>query len=849
MRRLARISTVFLLLLPLNATSLGLGDIQLRSALNEPLDARIGLHALGQTRVEDIVVGLASREAFGQAGLDRPTFLSDLTFTVEAGANGQPAVRISSTQPIAEPFLDFLVEMNWPNGRLLREYTVLLDPPLMLDEAPMPIAAATAGSDRALEEEIFGEELAAAAAAASQQASASAPATSPRAVPAAIGADANGAWSSGTVQRNATLWSIAQEMQSLGGSQYSTEQIMLALLRSNPEAFYNGNVNELKAGYVLRIDDPATIGEISRAGAIAEVRRQAEQWMDAKRDSAALAENRPQGAEATAQTGRAAGVATEPDGPRLRLSAPDKVDAERLAAGTNEGESEIGTAQNLRQELATALEVSESARQENIELRQRLAELEEQLGSMQRLIQLQDDSLATMQLGAGEQTPAQNPDQNPAAQPAEPVAGGNPYLTMLKDYAALLNDPFMMGVAGVAVLLLLTLGWLIHRRRQVARAALEEFSMSAPVRVAADRQFDMASEPMVPAAGLAVEELDEDAVVNAAVAKGDSMDLMQAEDEIDVLAEADVYLAYRRFDKAEELLKDAMRDDPGRNDLMFKLLEVYAASGDVDSFVLHAEALQTALDGHDAATWSKVVAMGRQLAPDHELFRGRPKAETGVAAVAAVVAGAAAADEAGFDIGNFEFDREPSTIDLASSDGGIAAEELHLDLDAEALAGLDESAGGTAVADAAGPESLRESFWQDAGDPSLASGADDAVQAGFEAADEGVSLSDLASQPANSPLADVHAADAEAPDLGGDIDWLSAVGEDFTTLESDLLADDEDFSALISGTDEVGTKLDLAKAYIDMGDQESALSILNEVSEEGSEDQQREASVLRRQIG
>lgn len=840
LRRLARISIVFLLLLPLNATSLGLGDIQLRSALNEPLDARIGLHALGQTRVEDIVVGLASREAFGQAGLDRPPFLSDLTFTVEADANGQPTVRISSTQPIAEPFLDFLVEMNWPNGRLVREYTVLIDPPLLLDEAPMPIAAATAGSEELFEEEIFEGEVSTPAAAAPRQQAPASVSGGPRAVQ--VQQDANGAWSYGTVQRNATLWSIAQELQSLGGD-YSTEQIMLALLRDNPEAFYNGNVNELKAGYVLRIEDPATVGAVARAEAIAEVRRQAEQWMDAKRGSAALAENRPQGGTDVSQSGRT-GAVTEPDGPRLRLSAPDALDAERLAAGTNEGESESGTAQNLRQELATALEVSESARQENIELRQRLAELEEQLGSMQRLIRLQEDSLATMQVGAGAEA------ETTPAQPAESAAG-NPYLTMLKDYAALLNDPFMMGVAGVAVLLLLTLGWLIHRRRQVARAALEDFTVPTPASVAAGMQSAVATAPMAAAGGLAVEELDEDAVVNAAAAQDDGVDIMQAgEDEIDVLAEADVYLAYRRFDKAEELLKDAMRDDPGRSDLMFKLLEVYAASGDVDSFVLHAEALQTALDGRDAATWNKVVAMGRQLAPDHELFAGGARMATGVAAAAAAVAVASAADEAGdgFDIGGFDFDSAASELDL-SSGGDAAAEELHLDLDAETLAGLDDSTGGAGTADTMADAGSPESFWQDTGEASLGagSGMEPDAEPSFDSTDSGVSLSDMASKPASDLLADDAA--GAAPDLGGDIDWLSAVGEDFTPLESDLLSDDEDFEGLISGTDEIGTKLDLAKAYIDMGDQESALNILNEVSEEGSEDQQREASALRRQIG
>ncbi|MDR2876965.1 MAG: hypothetical protein LBV36_02855 [Chromatiales bacterium] len=843
-----------------------MGDIQLRSALNEPFEARIGLHALGQTRIEDIVVNLASRDTFGQAGLDRPAYLSDLTFTVEADASGQPIIKVNSSQPISEPFIDFLVEMNWPNGRLLREYTVLLDPPLLLDEAPLPIAAATTNSGALFEEEIFADEISAAGDAAPP---ANQSVVGPRAVQSVVQQEANGAWNSGMVERSATLWSIAQEMQSLSGAEYSTEQIMLALLRSNPEAFYNGNINELRAGHVLRIENPAMIGEVSRAEAIAEVRRQAEQWMAAKGGAAALAENRPQGAtEEVSQTG-SAGAAVEPDGPRLRLSVPDMVDAQQLAAGTNEGESEAGTAQSLNRELATALEVSESARQENVELRQRLAELEEQLSSMQRLIQLQGDSLATMQLGAAgaetqddTQTEARveaQPKPAPVKPVEEPVTEeGNSYLDMLKDYATLLNDPFMMGVAGAAVLLLLTLGWLLQRRRQAARAALEEFSVPTPASVAAAGMKSSAVSapaPMVAsAAGLAVEELDEDAVIDAVASKGEtSVDLMQAEeDEIDVLSEADVYLAYRRFDKAEELLKDAMRDHPGRSDLIFKLLEVYSASGNANAFVLHAEALRAALDGRDPATWGKVVAMGRPLVPGHELFGGRSAKPASVAPAAVAAAPAAAVANEDFDLGDFQLDGlegPSSNFDIssdASINAGAKADELHLDLDVDALSGFGGLAGND-VADVSAQSDAdnTESFWKSAGQAQAAPAAkkDGEISFGLDA-DPGVSLSGMASQPASSALS---AGAAGGVNLGGDIDWLSAVGDDFTTLESD--PDDEDFSGLISGTDEIGTKLDLAKAYIDMGDQESALSILNEVREGGSEDQQREASVLRRQIG
>lgn len=836
--RLARYSTALLLLVPLNATSLGLGDIQLRSALNEPLDARIGLNALGQTRVDDISIELASRDAFGQVGLERPHFLSDLRFSVEADEQGRPTILVTSNQPISEPFLDFLVELNWPNGRLLREYTVLLDPPLLVDEAPAPIVAATAEGAG-----VRGASVPAAAPVARSSGSA-VPMTGTRAQVAE-----DGAWNYGPVARDATLWSIAQELQALGGG-YSIEQIMMALLRDNTDAFYNGNVNELKAGYVLRVEDPSTIGAISRAAAIAEHRRQTEQWMDAKRGVAGQVADRPMGAGSAPQADAAGAAPVADTGPRLRLSAPEAIDAENLIGGTNEGEAEGADTQRLRQELAVALEISEAARQENVELRERLAALEEQITSMQRLLSLREDALTAMQAGAGAVSD----------QPQTDAAKSNPW-------TALLNDPMMLGAAGGGLLLFATLGWLIVRRRQAARAAIEEFAaQSTPSRVRDEASATtVAGGAAATAAGLAVEEemVDEEAEVALAGAIG--ADIMQAdEDEIDVLAEADVYLAYRRFDKAEELLRQAVQEDPQRNDLVLKLLEVYAASGNADAFALQAEALQAGLGEGDAGIWDKVVVMGQRVAPGHALF-----AED---AHQLDHAGSAGVDELDLDNLDFtQFDEAAAAMSaddeaqnpFVSAGDEFAAADASVDAPADEVAMEDPSftvaEGMVAEADltAMGSEAGTD-IAANAGSEISNTGADEfplesgqGEPAAIDEARPGT-LGDFAAMPASAnEVEPAEFASVDETTTGGmDIDWLSAVGDDLATLEVDLLAEDEDeYDGLVSGTDEVGTKLDLAKAYIDMGDQESALSILDEVGGDGSEDQQREVSVLRSQIG
>lgn len=876
MRRFTSTVIGLLLLLPLNATSLGLSDIELRSALNQPLDAEIGLTSLGQTPIDEIRVGLASREAFTQAGLPRPLFLSGLRFEIADSANG-PVIKVTSSDPVVEPFLDFLIEVNWPNGRLLREYTVLIDPPLFLDESPAPVAAPTAVAEAPVVEN-------------PAQSAPPASASTPRRVAGTRGAaesgarpGANGAWEYGPVARDATLWSIAEEMRALDES-WSIEQIMMALLRDNPEAFYNGNVNELKAGYVLRIDDPATIGDMSRAEAIAEARRQAEQWMDTKRTVAERAGARPQGGE-TAAAASPGGAGMADTGPRLRLSAPDALDAGRMSAGAAETGEEGATVARLREDLAAALEVSEAARQENADLRQRLVELEEQIASMQRLISLQEDTLAAMQAGAGAAAGAGSPEQRPTegrterqATPAAPPVGQveDGMTTPIDQVFAMLDDPLMLGFAGLVVLGIATLGWLVVRRRRLARESLEEFTATPLVATGAAAAAAGAGKSVAATTG-GDDGLDGDdfeaATASAAtpVATASAPDLMQAEeDEIDILAEADVYLAYRRFDKAEELLRAAIQDDPQRHDLTLKLLEVLAAAGSAERFVAEAANAQAALQSGAAGLWDKVVVMGRRVAPDDALFAGdaTPASEP-VATAEAFDAAPDASDEfavgdlgslGDFDLGEFE---GLELDDAGTGAGHSPAEGEETEVRAgepAAFAGNEEDAAGF------GPDHDDEPGVPDIG--AAAGSAEDAgandlsFDAGMEADDaaEGTHTADvLHLDPvagAHHPAGDFAAAD-DAPgprqETPQEIDWLSAVGDDLTAFEGDEGAfegdGDEDFSGLISGTDEVGTKLDLAKAYIDMGDQESARSILSEVTEEGSEDQQREASELMRQIG
>ncbi len=854
MLRLAKILAVVLLLAPISASPLGLGDIRLQSALNQQFDAEIDLISLGQTRIDDISVRLAPREAFERAGLERPLFLSRLQFDVEPGPGNTASIRIRSDQAVREPFLNFLVEVNWPSGRLLREYTVLLDPPLFLDETPSAIQAPAVSAVEAP-----------ATATASPVREAAPAAAAPRTVPGRLSASVevtpDGAWSYGPVQQSDTLWSIAQQFRGADES-VTTEQVMIALLRNNPAAFDNNNINELRAGHVLRLDDPSSIALISRAEAVAEARRQFAQWQDAKGQRADAAGARPLGGDEGSAT-TAGSVATATDsGPRLRLSAPDGADAERFAM-SDLGEGSASTAavvSRLREDLVSALEISESARQENLELRQRLAELEEQITSMQRLLSLQDDTMAALQAGVAADavapaplpetvetpvaeaavTPAEGvePAQTTPVQPAPPVAAAPamfPEISSLID--TVLEDPMMLGAAAFLLLMFATLGWLIVRRRQMAGAALDELAPAPAVetpRAAAAPAKTVSTAAAASTAAVVPDALD-DAIAEAS--DDASLDLMQAEeDEIDILAEADVYLAYRRFDKAEELLRDAIAAEPGREDLVLKLFEVHAASGNSAAFIKEAESVQARLNPGDEAMWDRIVAMGKRVAPGHALFAAT--------AAAATVAQAQAVADIELDF-NADMDLSEASPDFTQegSEAGFADLGADMAVPMEGLADLDMTLNDETLAKL---ETGSDAFGETAEDDAALvadNGEAGRVSTGLSRADDAVAPGESADDELEKQLLAAGAGE------GSDVDWLSEIGSDLDFADMDGDEAGGDFSGLISGEDEVGTKLDLARAYIDMGDQDSARSILNEVTTEGNEAQQREANDLIRRIG
>lgn len=285
------------------AHGLGLGEITLKSALNQPLDAEIELLEVRDLSSGEVIPSLASPEEFSKAGVDRLYYLTDLKFTPVVKPNGKSVIRVTSSKPVQEPYLNFLVQVLWPNGRLLREYTVLLDPPLYSPQAAASAPQAPVSAPRASR----------------------APRASQAQAPAPVRTTAPAGSETYRTVSNDTLWEIAQRNRT---DRVSVPQAMLAFQELNPGAFVDGNINRLKSGQVLRIPTEQQMLERSPREALSQVQAQNQSWRRcaSSRRRSAVPGSRRRGAS---RSGAASGSAA------ARASGRDPAGASRTGPGTD----------------------------------------------------------------------------------------------------------------------------------------------------------------------------------------------------------------------------------------------------------------------------------------------------------------------------------------------------------------------------------------------------------------------------------------------------------------------------------------------------------------------------------
>ncbi|MDN3517750.1 FimV/HubP family polar landmark protein [Aquisalimonas lutea] len=379
-RRLVRIAALTTVFAPSFAVALGLGSIETESALNEPLEARIPLQSADVEEVRTLNATLASPEAFDRAGLERPFTLSRLEFEVVTEGVREPYLAIRTSEAVREPFLAFLVELNWAGGRLIREYTMLLDPPVHSpeEESGAAVAEGDAPSDARSRE---GE----------GQPSATAGRSRPEDVAEA------GAPQQIEVRSNDTLWEIAEGARPDDG--VSVHQMMMALLEANPEAFTNGNVNNLRAGAVLQVPDREETQVLSAGEARQRFAAQVEAWQSGRA---------PEPSQEPPQEEQVAEETPEPGEGRLEVVAAGETSGSNATASLMEDDLEATpeNVERLQSQVAALRESEASLRSENEELRQQTDELMERVEALERTLDIQvEGAVPGMPDAAGEDEP------------------------------------------------------------------------------------------------------------------------------------------------------------------------------------------------------------------------------------------------------------------------------------------------------------------------------------------------------------------------------------------------------------------------------------------------------------
>ncbi|WP_339451081.1 FimV/HubP family polar landmark protein [Pseudomonas sp. EA_5y_Pfl2_R50] len=852
------------------AHALGLGELTLKSTLNQPLVAEIELLDVKDLTAAEVVPSLASAEDFAKAGVDRQAFLNDLTFTPVLNASGKSVLRVTSSKPLSEPMVKFLVQVMWPNGRLLRDYSVLLDPskfsPQTADAAAQPAPSQTI----------------------------SAPTT---------GATHPAQYT--TTPRD-TLWEIAAKARNGG----SVQQTMLAIQALNPDAFIGGNINRLKTGQVLRLPDPVQSTALPQAKAIAEVAAQNEAWRQGRRYVAKPGTGQQQ----LDATNRGRGNTGAAPNTQDNLSL---VSAESAKA---RGKGPAGDAKALSNQLAVTQESLDTTRRDNEELKSRMSDLQSQLDKLQKLIELKNNQLAKMQAeGAGAApgsaadgsvpaitaelaaTPPATPAEAsptpesaiapPAETPVEPVV--TPVVESKpadedKTFNELLTNPILLGLIGGGAVALLLLLLLLARRRKaqqeaekhlrMARALSEEQEFSAEQDLpessfegletpAASVKLNTPAPAPTPAPAAVVAPV----VMTTPIAAPLVAPASERSD--DVLDKAQSHINAGRLNQAAALLEEGVSLEPQRSDLRLKLMEVYGQQGDRDAFVSQERQL---------------VANGDNFAKVEEL-KSRFPAMALVAAGGLAAAAVAAELDAQY-VKDLLLDEPPAPAPAPQDDDLDSAFDLSLDdldnitpvepapvVEPEAPVELDEfpSDDDLSFESVLQQQTEIKENLDDLSDfdldldlgaePSPATLAEDDFMLDL---DDGVKdlapveppvVADvpqddlelpadfdlsLADEMDSNPAAEPDAFAAELDDVNAELDRLSQSIAEPTFTEADAMKGDdlgEDDFDFLAGTDEAATKLDLAQAYIDMGDADGARDILNEVLTEGDEKQRGEA--------
>ncbi len=951
-----------LALLPLDVLAAGLGRLAVLSGLGQPLRAEIEVVSLQRGEAESLSARIATPDAFREAGVEYGVAVPRVRTVLERRPNDRYVIVLSTPQPVEEPFLDLLVELNWASGRLVRQYTFLLDPADY--RGPQPIAAAP--SRPAMTEvrpveaprppEVSTGAPATSAAAPPEASAAPAPSapaapppadtaaaqTSPtpappaqtppaEASPAPGPADApklaSGPVATYEVQKGDTLGKIALQYKPEG---VTLHQMLVALYRANEDAFIQKNMNLVRAGRLLTIPDREAVEVIAPADA---GKLFVAQWQDfneyrAKLGGAIAAA--PAQTEAPQQ--RAAGRITEP--PEAAAAAPKAAPRDELRV--SKADDAAKSAKAAAAARADDLAARERALQE---ASSRVGDLERNVKDLQGVVELKNKQLADLQKQAeaakvaaakgasaeaakaaaaakaaeaeatkaaaaraaeaeaakaaaakaaeaeaakaaaaaaakapepakavevakapeapkaAEPVPAAPPEApkaearkapappKAAAAPKKPAPPPPPEPSLVD---AILDEPLYLAGGGGGILALLIGGYLWRKKR----SAKLENSLLGVTTTDSSSVFGTTGGRSIDTGGSSLQTDFSQSGIGA-------IDT----DEVDPVAEADVYMAYGRDAQAEEILKEALLKDPNRQTVRVKLLEIYAARKDLKAFETTAGEIYAATGGQ-GPEWQKAIELGLSIDPSNPMYGGgggrreaggRPPERDTVVLPAAGGAAAAMASDLAFDLAG---SKAPPSIDFDLGGGGRGAApavpDLALDVASQAPAdlGFDLNLGGDSqkpAVEEASDFSPSGTFIMDAAtkkavsDMVEAQGAPGSLEIDFEL--PGTRAGAAAGEQTSRMPAAANVTEVDFK-LGESTKQPGASGMDLGGISFDLGKGGGAGAPVDARWQEVATKLDLAKAYEEMGDKDGARELLNEVLKEGDAAQQQQAKQM-----
>ncbi len=633
-------------LMPFAAYAAGLGKLTVISGLGEPLNAEIELVSVTPEELPSLSAAIASSEAYAAQGVERTSLHGSIKIETTKRANGTPILKLTTSQPVSDPFLDMLVQVDWPTGRLLREYTALLDPPGYS-------ASSTGSNSPAVVSSPSSSATASVSSAGGQKSPArKSSSRSKAAVTPAPDATNNTSGEEHETRRGDTLSAIAKQMQVEG---VSLDQMLVGLYQANKEAFSGGNMNRLKVGQIIRAPSADELQAIPQQEAASQIRAQTADWNAYRNKLAGIVAENPASSEDTDN---------QSSGGKLTAAAEDKAapaasgprDVVKLSKSDTETENGNKADVKALQDKLTAMQEEGIAREKSVkEANERTAALEKQIADMQKLLAVKNQAMAEIQKNAGAvpapaatpapvvpapapveaakdvippETPAAPAAQEPAkaetptvAENAKPQAVKPVKKKIIMPPPAPVEEPSLLDdllgalgenatlLAGLVGALILGAGaWLFLRNKR--KRGLDSFEQGILTSggLKANTVFGNTS-------GDTVDTGDTSFLTDFSQSPGGMIDTH----DVDPIAEAEVYMAYGRESQAEEILKDAISKEPKRYELHLKLLEIFAGRNDSSAFEAVAGELYSTLGANDPV-WAKVAELGHKVEPDNPLY-------------------------------------------------------------------------------------------------------------------------------------------------------------------------------------------------------------------------------------